>query len=88
MADPKMTRRPYARLTAVLVAFGLVSCSTLEYRGALIDAKDSISAHRYGQALLDLDRAKHAKELTTNEALEVSSLEAMCAEKQDQPGSQ
>jgi hypothetical protein len=88
MADPRMTRRRYARLTAVLVALGLLSCSTLEYRGALIDAKDSISEHRYGQALLDLDRARHAKELTTNEALEVSSLEAMCAGKPDQPRSQ
>ena len=81
-----MGRRSVRRgwLAPALVALTAVSvgCSSLVYRGAIIDARDSITERRFGQALGDLERARRSRNLNDAQAAEVASLEALCEEKQ------
>ena len=55
-----------------------VGCSSLVYRGAIIDARDSITERQFGQALADLERARRSRNLDDAQAAEVASLEALC----------
>jgi len=81
-----MGRRSVRRgwLAPAIVALTVVSvgCSSLVYRGAIIDARDSITERRFGQALADLERARRSRNLNDAQAAEVASLEAICEEKQ------
>ena len=93
MTDPNvssrssgMGRRSVSRgwLAPAIVALTAVTvgCSSLVYRGAIIDARDSITERRFGQALADLERARRSRNLNGAQAAEVASLEALCEEKQ------
>ena len=89
MTDPNfssrssgMGRRSVRRgwLAPAIVALTAVSvgCSSLVYRGAIIDARDSITERRFGQALADLERARRSRNLNDAQAAEVASLVALC----------
>jgi hypothetical protein len=77
----RSVRRGWLAPTIVALTAVSVGCSSLVYRGAIIDARDSITERRFGQALADLERARRSGNLDDAKAAEVASLEALCEEK-------